>query len=76
VGESGFGRRRGVAGLEEMSRTRSVLIHRTGLGRELWWFPYSERSTRWFRALLGYRQARGLSRFLNGVRRLLQEGRR
>ena len=76
VGESGFGRRRGVAGLEEMSRTRSVLIHRTGLGRELWWFPYSERSTRLFRALLGYRQSKGIARLLNGVRRLLQEARR
>jgi aldehyde dehydrogenase (NAD+) len=69
VGESGFGRRRGIAGLEEMSRTRSVLVHRTGLSKELWWFPYSERSTRLMRALLGYRQASGMGKILNGVSR-------
>ena len=43
VGESGFGWRRGVAGLEELTRTRSVVVHRTGLTRELWWFPYNKR---------------------------------
>jgi acyl-CoA reductase-like NAD-dependent aldehyde dehydrogenase len=69
VGESGFGRRRGIAGLEEMSRTRSVLVHRTGLSKELWWFPYSERSTRLMRALLGYRQASGMGKILNGISR-------
>jgi succinate-semialdehyde dehydrogenase/glutarate-semialdehyde dehydrogenase len=69
VGESGFGRRRGIAGLEEMSRTRSVLVHRTGLSRELWWFPYSERATRLMRALLVYRQSSGLGRVLHGLRR-------
>ena len=75
VGESGFGRRRGIAGLEEMSRPRSVLIHRTGLSRELWWFPYSERGTRLMRALLGYRQASGFARILSGIQRLFLRGR-
>ena len=76
VAESGFGRRRGVAGLEEMSRSRSVLIHRTGLSKELWWFPYSERGTRLVRALLGYRQSSGIARILNGIRRLVSGNRR
>ena len=72
VGESGFGRRRGIAGLEELSRARSVLIHRTGLSRELWWFPYTERSRRLLRALLGYRQSGGFARILDLARRLLR----
>jgi len=70
TGESGSGRRRGMAGLEEVSRPRSVLVHRTGLSREIWWFPYSERGTRLMRALLGYRQSNGLGRIWNGIQRL------
>jgi acyl-CoA reductase-like NAD-dependent aldehyde dehydrogenase len=76
VGESGFGRRRGAAGLEELCRTRSVLVHRTGLSRELWWFPYTERGTRLMRALLGYRQASGLGRIWDVMHRLFARGRR
>ncbi|MBW3534991.1 MAG: aldehyde dehydrogenase family protein [Gemmatimonadetes bacterium] len=68
VGESGFGRRRGVAGLEEMSRARTVLIHRTGLGRELWWFPYTKKGMRLVRALIQYRQSSGLARVWAGIR--------
>jgi acyl-CoA reductase-like NAD-dependent aldehyde dehydrogenase len=75
VGESGFGRRRGVAGLEEMSRSRSVLIHRTGLNRELWWFPYTERGTRLMRALLGYRHSGGVGQVVDVVRRLVKGAR-
>lgn len=44
VGESGFGRTRGVEGLREVTRTKSVVVDRLGLKREPWWFPYS-RST-------------------------------
>lgn len=40
VGDSGFGRRRGREGLAEMSRTRTLLTHRFGTRRELWWYPY------------------------------------
>ena len=68
VGESGFGRRRGVAGLEELSRPRTVLIHRTGLGKELWWFPYSRKGMRLVSALLEYRQSSGLARVWAGIR--------
>jgi acyl-CoA reductase-like NAD-dependent aldehyde dehydrogenase len=71
VGASGFGRRRGVAGLEEMSRPRSVLVHRTGLARELWWFPYTERGTRLMRALLGYRHSSAVGHLVNVARRFL-----
>jgi acyl-CoA reductase-like NAD-dependent aldehyde dehydrogenase len=71
VGESGFGRRRGVAGLEEMSRPRSVLVHRAGLARELWWFPYTERSTRLMRALLGYRHSSAVGHVVNVARRIM-----
>jgi acyl-CoA reductase-like NAD-dependent aldehyde dehydrogenase len=71
VGASGFGRRRGVAGLEEMSRPRSVLVHRTGLARELWWFPYTERGTRLMRALLGYRHSSAVGHVVSVARRIM-----
>jgi len=58
VGESGFGRRRGLEALDEMSRTRTLLADRVGLKRELWWFPYSERGSRFIRALLDWRTGR------------------
>jgi acyl-CoA reductase-like NAD-dependent aldehyde dehydrogenase len=68
TGESGFGRRRGLAGLEEVTRTRSVIVHRTGLKRELWWYPYNKRGRRLVQALIEYRQERGLRRLWAGVR--------
>ena len=70
VGESGFGRRRGLAGLEEMSRSRTIMIHRAGLPKEPWWFPYSERAMRLVRTLLETRRASGVKRAWNVVRRL------
>lgn len=75
TGESGFGRRRGVAGLEELTRQRSVLVHRTGLTREIWWYPYSEKAYRLVRALLEYRQSTGLKRVWNGIRHLFRRRR-
>ena len=68
VGESGFGRRRGLGGLEELTRTRSVIVHRTGLSRELWWYPYNNRGRRLVQALIEYRQERGWRRLWAGVR--------
>ncbi|MGD2069756.1 MAG: aldehyde dehydrogenase family protein [Gemmatimonadota bacterium] len=76
AGESGFGRRRGAAGLEELTRVRSVLVHRAGLTPEIWWYPYSGRAYRLVRALLEYRQASGPGRIWNGLRRLVSGGRR
>jgi len=52
VGDSGFGVRRGEDGLREMTRPRTVFVHRWGPRREFFWFPYSDRTTRWVEALL------------------------
>lgn len=51
MGESGYGRTGGLEGLREVTRTRSVLVDRLGLGREPWWFPYSRASERLVRTL-------------------------
>lgn len=67
-GESGYGRRRGVAGLEELTRSRSVVIHRTGLSRELWWFPYNKKGLRLIQVLMEARQERGVRGFWAGLR--------
>ncbi len=63
VGASGFGRRRGLAGLDEMTRTRSVLVHHRGFRREPWWLPYSAAGTRLAEAIVvlrGHGWLRGL----------------
>jgi len=59
VGESGFGRRRGLEGLDEMARTRSMLVDRGGRRREPWWFPYGAGQIRLIRAVLEWRVRRG-----------------
>ena len=51
TGESGYGRSNGLEGLGEVTRTRSVVVDRLGLKRELWWFPYSRVSERLLRSL-------------------------
>ncbi|GMV06057.1 MAG: aldehyde dehydrogenase [Gemmatimonadota bacterium] len=71
VGESGFGRRRGVEALEEMTRTRTLLTDRTGMRRELWWFPYSPSSDRLMKAVLEWRGRGGLAGVLGAVRAFL-----
>lgn len=60
VGESGFGRSRGLEGLRELSRTRSLLVNRGRFGRSPWWFPYDESGRRLVRALLEYRRFGGI----------------
>lgn len=60
VGESGFGRRRGAEGLEEMTRTRAIFVDWLGLKREPWWFPYDSRGERLTRAVLHWRAQGGL----------------
>ena len=62
------GRRRGVAGLEELTRSRSVIIHRTGLSRELWWFPYNKKGARLIQVLIEARQEKGIRRVWAGLR--------
>jgi len=74
VGDSGFGSRRGVEGLDEMSRVRTVLVHRWGPRRELWWFPYTEGKRRLFRALLDWRATRGLAGLIAAAKRLIGRG--
>jgi acyl-CoA reductase-like NAD-dependent aldehyde dehydrogenase len=72
TGESGYGRRRGVAGLEELTRSRSVVIHRTGLSRELWWFPYNKKGLRLVQVLIEARQEKGIRRLWAGLRGFLR----
>ena len=67
-GESGYGRRRGVAGLEELTRTRAVIVHRTGLSRELWWFPYNKKGEKLVRVLTEARKEKGVRRVWAGLR--------
>jgi hypothetical protein len=72
AGESGYGRRRGVAGLEELTRSRSVVIHRTGLSRELWWFPYHKKGLRLVEVLIEARNVKGVWRLWSGLRRFVR----
>jgi acyl-CoA reductase-like NAD-dependent aldehyde dehydrogenase len=72
VGQSGFGRRRGIEGLEEMCRTRTLLVDRLGRAREPWWYPYTAAQTRLTRAVLEWRTRRGpggLIAFVRGLSR-------
>jgi aldehyde dehydrogenase (NAD+) len=70
VGESGFGRRRGLEALDEMTRTRALLFDRAGLAREPWWFPYSDRGVSLLRAVLELRGRGGLAGLRGAVRAL------
>jgi acyl-CoA reductase-like NAD-dependent aldehyde dehydrogenase len=73
VGQSGFGRRRGIEGLEEMCRTRTLLVDRLGRAREPWWYPYTAAQTRLTRAVLEWRTRRGPAGLLALARGLLQK---
>jgi len=76
VDESGFGRRRGLQALEEMSRTRTMLGNRVALRREPWWFPYTDRTEAELRAIGDLRGRGGAAGVLGAVRRLLGRSRR
>ncbi|HSG49193.1 MAG TPA: aldehyde dehydrogenase family protein [Longimicrobiales bacterium] len=71
VRDSGFGVRRGADGLREMTRPRTMFLHRWGPKREFFWFPYSERATRWVEALLVLR-GRGWIRGLPEALRVMR----
>jgi acyl-CoA reductase-like NAD-dependent aldehyde dehydrogenase len=70
VGDSGFGRRRGVEALDDMTRTKTLLADRAGMKREAYWFPYTEHSVRFMRAVLQWR-ARGGWRGVSALLRRL-----
>jgi acyl-CoA reductase-like NAD-dependent aldehyde dehydrogenase len=74
VGASGFGKRRGLEALDEMSRTRTLLADRFGLSREPWWFPYTRRSASLMTAVLELRARGGIAGTLRAVRVLLTRG--
>jgi len=74
VGDSGFGRRRGLDALDEMSRTRTLLSDRAGLRREPWWFPYTPRSSALVRSILELRGRGGVAGAVRAVRRLMAGG--
>lgn len=74
VGESGFGSRRGIEGLLEMTRARTVLLHRWGPKRDLWWFPYTPVKERLFASVLEWRARPGPVGFLRFLWRFLRGG--
>ncbi len=76
VGESGFGRTHGVEGLEEVTRSRGVVIDRLGLVREPWWFPYSRATERMLKGTLLVRMKGGLGGVLAGAFHILKGRRR
>ena len=76
VGESGYGRSGGAAGLEEMTRIRSILVDRLGLEREPWWFPYSRTTERILKGALLFRLKGGLRGVWAGATHVLKGMRR
>ncbi|MGD2120878.1 MAG: aldehyde dehydrogenase family protein [Gemmatimonadota bacterium] len=76
VGESGFGRTHGVEGLEEVTRSRGVVVDRLGLEREPWWFPYTRGTERLLRGTLLLRLKGGLPGVFAAVSHWMRRGRR
>jgi succinate-semialdehyde dehydrogenase/glutarate-semialdehyde dehydrogenase len=75
VGLSGFGSRRGLEALDEMSRPHTLFIDRLGLKREPWWFPYSSSGTRLIRAVLDWRGLGGVGGAARAAGRFLRRRR-
>jgi succinate-semialdehyde dehydrogenase/glutarate-semialdehyde dehydrogenase len=75
VGESGFGRARGLEGLGELTRTHSTVIDRLGLEREPWWFPYSKVTEMLLWATLLFRWKGGFRGLLSATVALLKRRR-
>jgi acyl-CoA reductase-like NAD-dependent aldehyde dehydrogenase len=67
VGDSGFGRTRGLDGLAEVTRTRVTVVDRLGLPREPWWFPYSRATETLLWATLVSRWKRGFRGLVAGT---------
>ncbi len=47
VKESGVGRTHSVIGLKELCQTRHVNYDRVAVPREIWWYPYKQRTFDW-----------------------------
>lgn len=67
VGESGFGRTKGLDGLGELTRTQGTVVDRAGLQREPWWFPYSRVTETALWAVLLFRWRGGIGGLLSGA---------
>ena len=50
--QSGIGRLHGIEGLKSFSQIQSVVEHRFGLNKELWWFPVANGTKKLFRVLI------------------------
>lgn len=74
VGASGFGRRRGLEALDEMTRSRTLLADRGGVRREPYWFPYSPSSERLMKGALEWRGLGGVAGTAALLRRVLGGG--
>ncbi len=71
VGESGYGRGKGLEGLAEFTRSKSVLRDRLGLRREPWWFPYDRSTERTLRAALHFRWKGGIRGMVTALTTLM-----
>jgi len=47
VKQSGVGRTHSVIGLKELCQTRHVNYDRVAVPREIWWYPYKQRTFDW-----------------------------
>jgi len=52
VGDSGYGRTRGMEGLREMMTTQALSVDRLTLPNELFWYPYSARKMTLMRRIM------------------------
>ncbi len=75
VGESGFGRTHGFEGMEEVTRSRGVVIDRLGLQQELWWFPYTRGTEKLLKSALLFRLKGGIRGAFSAAA-VLMKGRR
>jgi len=54
VGVSGIGRVHGPEGLKAFSHVQAVCEDRLGFKKELWWFPISDVTKKWFKRFFKY----------------------
>ncbi len=52
VKKSGIGRVHGVEGVRAFAKMQSVMVHKFGLKKELWWYPYKEKVQNLFLKLI------------------------